>query len=127
MDVNSTGALQAYALNLSSLGYSKAVQQSLRLKGKNKEVTKIGKNIQFEKKRLESSKELLETLSSEGKILTTICDAQGNFIFENVPKGYYSIATTVEWKAGNEKQGGFLTETVDIKKEDEKIKVFIID
>ncbi len=127
LDINSTGAILKYASSLSTLGYMKVVQQSLRLKGNNKEVTKIGKNIQLEKTKLENSKDLLETLSSEGKILTTICDAQGNFIFKNVPKGYYSIATTVEWKVGNEKQGGFLMKSVDIKKEDEKIKVFIID
>ena len=60
-----------------------------------------------------------------GNMIETICDAQGYFEFENLGTGMYEIGTTVEWFAGDEKQGGFISKTVNVKSG--KNKVFITE
>lgn len=42
------------------------------------------------------------------------CDAQGNFVFENVPAGRWIVATDVMWTVGYNPQGGGLMKEVDV-------------
>lgn len=44
----------------------------------------------------------------------TICDASGNFTFENVADGEYYLTTTVVWKAGYATQGGHISKRIKI-------------
>lgn len=42
------------------------------------------------------------------------CDAQGNFVFANVPAGKYILMTQVQWVVGYNAQGGVLHREIDI-------------
>lgn len=53
--------------------------------------------------------------ASKKNVLVTACDSQENFEFNNIKNGKYTIATRVEWKAGDKKQGGVLGDFIDIK------------
>ena len=46
----------------------------------------------------------------------SVCDAQGNFVFENVADGEYYLSTNVRWVIGNSRQGGYLFEKVSVNK-----------
>jgi len=46
----------------------------------------------------------------------SVCDAQGNFVFENVADGEYYLSTDVRWVIGNSRQGGYLFEKVSVNK-----------
>lgn len=59
--------------------------------------------------------------ASNKSVLTTMCDAQGNFEFNNIKKGNYAIATRVEWKVGDEKQGGVVGDFIDINQKKQKV------
>lgn len=48
-------------------------------------------------------------------IRQTSCDAQGNFLFNNLPEGRWSISTSVNWMAGTLPQGGPLFDTILLK------------
>jgi hypothetical protein len=39
-------------------------------------------------------------------VRNAVCDAQGNFLFSNLPDGKYLVMTEVRWKVGNTMQGG---------------------
>jgi hypothetical protein len=39
---------------------------------------------------------------------TTMCDAQGYFVFDQVANGEFFVTTLVRWVAGNDAQGGYL-------------------
>jgi hypothetical protein len=47
-------------------------------------------------------------LFREGIERETQCDAQGNFVFSNLPAGQWSIGTTVTWQVGYAGQGGYI-------------------
>lgn len=47
--------------------------------------------------------------------LKTVCDAQGNFEFNDVPLQKYIIVTTVEWKIGYNRQGGGLIQHIEFE------------
>ncbi|MDD5211463.1 MAG: hypothetical protein PHV62_03545 [Sulfuricurvum sp.] len=59
--------------------------------------------------------------ASRKSVLSTHCDSQGNFEFNNIKNGSYAIATRVEWQVGYEKQGGVIGDWVDIKEKNQKI------
>ncbi len=80
------------------------------------------KRIPILESEISSNKLRLKNLSSDN-IFETICDNQGNFEFPNVEPGKYYIRTTVSWYAGEEKQGGFVSETITLK--DGKNKVIL--
>lgn len=42
------------------------------------------------------------------------CDAQGNFVFENIPSGRWMVATEVMWTVGYNPQGGTLVKEIDV-------------
>ncbi|WP_136126605.1 carboxypeptidase-like regulatory domain-containing protein [Rodentibacter pneumotropicus] len=49
-------------------------------------------------------------------VKSTICDAQGKFIFENLSAGTYFVGTEVVWSVGYSRQGGKLMQKVVIGK-----------
>lgn len=46
---------------------------------------------------------------------TTICDAEGDFVFSGLAAGDYYVGTRVQWRAGNTAQGGALAKRVKLK------------
>jgi hypothetical protein len=48
-------------------------------------------------------------------IRKVLCDAQGNFIFENVKDGQYFVATAIAWAVAQSTEGGSLMQAVNIK------------
>ncbi len=48
--------------------------------------------------------------------LSTTCDAQGYFKFENVADASFYIVTTINWQAGNTQQGGRLMQKTNVWK-----------
>ena len=42
------------------------------------------------------------------------CDAQGNFIFSNLPNGNWLVVTAVTWTVGYSRQGGNLVREVNV-------------
>jgi len=59
----------------------------------------------------------------------TVCDAQGNFEFKNVPDGSYYITTSVVWEVPNQYstsfEGGALMKKVTVSGGEEK-KVYVL-
>ncbi|OWJ67106.1 hypothetical protein [Inquilinus limosus] len=47
-------------------------------------------------------------LFREGIERETQCDAQGNFVFRNLPAGQWIVSTAVTWQVGYEAQGGYV-------------------
>jgi hypothetical protein len=47
-------------------------------------------------------------------VRTSICDAQGNFEFNKIPKGRYYVTTQVIWSVNHALHGGFLMRQVEI-------------
>ncbi|MDG4948803.1 hypothetical protein NYR72_09890 [Actinobacillus equuli subsp. haemolyticus] len=51
---------------------------------------------------------------------STTCDSQGKFVFDNISKGSYFIATQVFWAVGYRQQGGFLMQKIVLNKGESK-------
>lgn len=47
-------------------------------------------------------------LFREGIERETQCDAQGNFVFRNLPAGQWIVSTAVTWRVGYDAQGGYV-------------------
>lgn len=56
----------------------------------------------------------------------SMCDAQGNFEFENVAPGRWFIATEVVWEVGSSNQGGGLLKRIEVA-EGQTGRVFLTD
>jgi hypothetical protein len=48
-------------------------------------------------------------------VLSTRCDAQGNFVFERVADGEFYLNTLVYWRVGSSEQGGQLMQRVSVR------------
>ena len=46
--------------------------------------------------------------------IKTVCDAQGNFLFEKLAAGTYFITAPVTWTVGRASQGGVLMQRVTV-------------
>ena len=125
LDINGTQVILSNTMFPSSIALYEAQLRGAKLDKNNKKIIELEEKVQLWKEKLATKKDLLKKFSKEGKILTSMCDAQGNFVFNNVPKGSFYIGTTVKWRVGHRKQGGFIMKSVHIKKEDDKIRVLI--
>ncbi len=56
----------------------------------------------------------------EQYVVKRVCDSQGHFTYENVGDGEYFITTSVQWKSGNEKDGGILMQKVKVSNRETK-------
>lgn len=45
----------------------------------------------------------------------TICDAQGNAVFERLTEGRFYVITAVLWNVGNARQGGYLAKRIEVR------------
>ena len=48
-------------------------------------------------------------------IRSAICDAEGDFSFDNVANGEYYLSSTVAWAVGDSPQGGVLAKKISVK------------
>lgn len=58
--------------------------------------------------------------------LATQCDAQGNFVFEQIPYAKWILVTGVNWAVGNRKQGGGLIKYLEITN-NKPLKIILSD
>jgi hypothetical protein len=54
------------------------------------------------------------------------CDAQGNFLFDNLPSGNWLVMTEVRWSIGYSQQGGVLMKEISISN-NESVQVLLTD
>lgn len=67
---------------------------------------------------LESSRNLVfnpDPLKFQTLVRSTLCDAQGEFVFEDIKDGEYLITTEVMWQVINSREGGFLVRPIVVK------------
>lgn len=121
-DSDASHYLSGLSLSYSQLSYLKTAKKIIRGE---KFIKEAEVELLQEYNSIEKEKDIIEKQVKEGKILTTTCDAQGNFVFNDLPIGDYLIATTVNWINKGERQEEYLTESADIKKDDLKVKVLL--
>ena len=120
--LDSESYLLDYATSLSN--YRKAVEKQLKdiylldEKVFNESVKKANEA----RDKLSLGRNSLDKGIEENTISQTVCDAQGNFIFNDVPKGNYLVGTFVQIKLGDKK---FITSRVKVTKKNSKVKVII--
>lgn len=61
---------------------------------------------------------------------TTVCDAEGDFAFENVPDGQYFVATQVTWRVptsqySSRSEGGSLMKRVHVTTGQDSVRVLL--
>ena len=92
------------------------------------------KQIKEAKIKLAKAKKVLPTIQKEVSDLEarrdkslkentkeTVCGSQGDFSFTGLKPGDYFIRTTVQWKAGDEKQGGTVNKVITLKEGDNRV------
>lgn len=55
-----------------------------------------------------------EMESAKATIKSTVCDAQGNFVFDKLPPGRWFVGTDVRWTVGYNTQGGSVFKAVTV-------------
>lgn len=50
----------------------------------------------------------------------SVCDSQGNFVFDNIGDGEYFLDTKITWIVGNQVQGGSLMQKVKVSQNESK-------
>ncbi len=85
------------------------------------------KNVTPVDTRLLAFEEELAILRSK-HVLTSQCDVDGRFTFENIAAGDYSVLTKVEWYAGQYAQGGYVSKRIKIaESKSPKVVSVVID
>lgn len=76
---------------------------------------------------ISAKKSLLNKYVDEGKVLTTVCNAQGKFEFKNVNNIniVLIVGTIIHWKDGLEKKNIPLSEIIKLESKDAKINVLL--
>lgn len=83
------------------------------------ELEETRKIYALEKEILENKKQRSKSIREDTQ--ETICNSQGQFSFLGLIPDKYYINTTVEWFAGDEKQGGIVSKIVTLKKGENQI------
>jgi hypothetical protein len=52
--------------------------------------------------------------ASQALVRQSLCDAQGNFEFSELPPGRWIVTVTVRWSGAGSEQGGLLAQTVTV-------------
>ena len=97
------------------LAYKKSIIRSKEINSKDKVIiNKHKEHILLQNIELTELEEKIKN-SIQDNILETMCDAQGNYTFSKVALGKYYIRTVVQWYVGDERQGGIISKTINVK------------
>ncbi len=99
----------------------KHLEEIKKVKEENeKKSKKESEEILVAKKEISKLEERLKNVTKEDTKETT-CNGQGNFSFSELQPGNYYISTTVQWKVGDEIQGGNVNKVITLKEGDNKV------
>jgi len=75
----------------------------------------------------EDQKEYENYLENSELLYEGEADADGNYIFEDVPNGEYYVIGWIYWKVGNEPQGGYVTKKIKVQEPFTKNKIAVTE